>query len=355
MKKQKLLIFIQNGVGGAERMTVNISKLLPPEEWETTFCKVSFPNRLQSGRIDTFIPAYAKISNIFWSGQFSFLRQIYKAIKKTKPDVVFSSVVHINQRVLLLSRFFKGMKFIVRNDNYLSILSAPKRATLKLTYRNADKIIAQTEEMGKELIDLGLSEEKIVVLHNLIDEELISSKANAPSPFPNDGKIRYVAVGRIAPQKGYDILIKAFKDVSETLPEAELYIVGSKEWSGGAYTKGIENLIGTLGLTNKVHLVGYTDNPYRYVKNASAFVLSSRNEGLPNVLVEAQFLKTPAAAAQCIPIISRMIKDGENGYLAETENPGSLADAMIKAITINEVKEIYKPSSKEDFIKVFEK
>lgn len=350
---KKLLIFIQNGVGGAERMSVNIAKLLPQNEWEIIFCKVSFPGKIQNGRIDMFIPSHAKITNIFWGNQISFLRQLRKVISQQRPDVVFSSVMPINQRVLLLRKLFKNTRFIVRNDNYVSTLSGLKRKSLSLTYKNADKIIAQTEEMGDELVALGLNPDKVNVLHNLLDTELISKKAEEPSPFPKDGKIRYVAVGRLAHQKGYDILVDAFKIVSERLPESQLYIVGSTEYGKGVFANQIKNKIEGLGLTDKVHLLGYSDNPYRYIKNATAFVLSSRNEGLPNVLVEAQFLKTPVAAAKCIPIISRMVKDGENGYLAETENPKSLAEAMIKAVNIKEVKEIYKPSSKEDFLKVF--
>ena len=208
--------------------------------------------------------------------------------------------------------------------------------------------------MKDELCELGLNPERIVVLHNIIDEELIQAKANVPSPFPEDSKTRFVSVGRFAPQKGFDILVRAFKIVNDRIPDTELYIVGSYDGEGKEVFNELCKIISTLKLDGKVHFTGYTDNPYRYIKNSSAYVLSSRYEGLPNVLVEAQFLGIPSAAVKCIPMISRMIKDGENGFLADSGNPDSLANAMISACTMKEIKQIYKPSSRKDFINIFQ-
>ena len=351
--KKKIMFFIQNGVGGAERMTVNIAKLLSEDEHDIFFCKVSLPYIVQNGRIDDFIPKGIKLINIAWTGQIALIRQFYKVLKIYKPDVVYSTVMPHNQRLLLLKPFFKNTRFVVRNDNYLFTISRLKRLALKYTYKNADLIVAQTEEMKDELEAIGLPADKIRVLHNLIDEDLITAKAQEPSPFPVDNITRFVAVGRIARQKGYDILIDAFKIVREKLPESELYIIGNKEGSSRKLYSELQDKVNSLDLNSKIHFVGYTDNPYRYIKNASAYVLSSRFEGLPNVLIEAQFLKTPSAATKCIPIISRMIHDGENGFLAESENPESLAEAMIKAIGITDVKTVYQPSSREDFISIF--
>lgn len=351
---RKILVFIQNGIGGAERMTINIAKLLPSDEWDVMYCKVSFPCQIQSGRIEDFIPSGSKIINIYWSGQLSFLRQICKVLKRYSPDVVFSSVMPYNLRILFLSLLFRKIRFIVRNDNYLFTVNKLKRLSIKLTYSRAYKIIAQTEEMKSELEHLGLDSERVIVLHNLLDEKLISEKASAPSPFADDSKLRFVSVGRIAPQKGFDILVYAFREVLDKYPDAELYIVGDYDSSSSTYEyQKLKRLINKLELGEKVFFTGFTNNPYRYIKNASAYVLSSRYEGLPNVLVEAQFLGVPSAATKCIPMISRMITNGKNGFLADSENPSSLATAMLSAVEIKEVKKIYKPSSADDFRNIF--
>lgn len=349
-----ILFFIQNGVGGAERMTVNLTNLLNSQLFKITFCKVVTPCLIQNGRIDDFIPKGCEIINVSWNNQISLLYQFYKVIKVTSPDIIFSSVMPYNQRLLLFKPLFKKIKFIVRNDNYLFTLSNMKRLTMKCTYKFADTIIAQTEEMKSELVDLGLIPSKIVVLHNIINESSILAKSKNPSPFlDGDNTIKFVCVGRVAPQKGFDIAIRAFSLVRKICLDSKLYIVGDNTGVHQKEYEKLKEIIIKLGLDNHIVFTGYTDNPYIYIKNANAFVLSSRYEGLPNVLIEAQFLGTPSAAVKCIPMIERMIKDGENGYLAETENPQSLADAMINALNIDNVQEIYKPSAKKDFIDIF--
>ena len=107
------------------------------------------------------------------------------------------------------------------------------------------------------------------------------------------------------------------------------------------------------GIERKVHCLGYQNNPYPYIKYADCFVLSSRWEGLPNVLIEALHLGTPAAAFRCIPIIERIINDGATGFTAEKENVDSLAQAMSKSVDLGRIQSSYKSSKIEDFTKLF--
>ncbi|MBD5631748.1 MAG: glycosyltransferase [Clostridia bacterium] len=351
--KKRILFFLHNGVGGAERMTINIAKLLPSDEYEVIICKVNVPYIIQNGRIDDFIPRGFKLTNIFWYTQLGFLRQIYTTLKRYKPNIVFSSFMAYNQRLLLFKPLFKDIRFIIRNDNYLFTINKIKGMLMRFSYRNADSIIAQTLEMKRELNDLGIDSDKIEVLQNFIDEEIITEKSSITSPYPNDSMIRFVAVGRLAYQKGFDVLIKAFKIINTKQPNSELYIIGSIDGESKAVYSNLIGLVETLNLEDKVIFTGYTDNPYKYIKNASVFVLSSRYEGLPNVLIESQFLNVPAAATTCIPIISRIITNGVNGFLADNENPESLAQAMLSASKLQNIKPTYQSAKKEDFINLF--
>lgn len=81
--------------------------------------------------------------------------------------------------------------------------------------------------------------------------------------------------------------------------------------------------------------------------------MPSRQEGLPNALIEAMYLRRPVVAALCIPIIGRIVKDGYNGYIAESENIISLASCMLKAPGLKHFKMTYQPAPKDSFIKVF--
>ena len=177
--------------------------------------------------------------------------------------------------------------------------------------------------------------------------------ADAVSPYPEDGKKHIVAVGRFAYQKGYDYLVTAFAQLFKRNQNVELYIVGANTKNWKPEYDRIITIIQHLDIENAVHCVGYQDNPYRYVKYADIFVLSSRWEGLPNVLAEALYLKTPAAAFKCIPIVERMVRNGVDGFLAEKEDVNGLTNAMENALTLGRTSPVYVGASEDDFVKLF--
>ena len=106
-------------------------------------------------------------------------------------------------------------------------------------------------------------------------------------------------------------------------------------------------------LENDIKCVGFQNNPYPYMNGANCFVLSSRNEGLPNVLLEAQYLGIPSAATSCIPMIKRIVVDDVNGYLAAVDDADSLATAMLNAARLKSIKSTYQPASINDVLNVF--
>lgn len=350
---KKVLFFLQSGVGGAERITATIGKSLDCSKFYVIFYLLDRP--IGTSSIKDFIPSGYDIRMLPDVKGLGLIKELHRTLKTERPDIVFSSMMYINTKLLALSPFCKRTKFIVRNNNYLYTLGLAQKIVLKATYWMADKIIAQTEEMKDELVkQMGLRSGKVVVLHNPVDTRTIDEKIKAPSPYPSTSGIRYVASGRFFHVKGFDVLVKAFRLVVQEQPDAELYIVGNKTGNCAEYYQTIELLINELGLQDKVHCVGFQENPYVYVRYADCFVLSSRNEGLPNVLIEALYLGTPAASTTCIPIISRIIDEGVTGYLAETENPGSLAKAMLKASKLGRVQSTYKSATTDDFAKLFE-
>ena len=349
---KSVLIFIQNGLGGAERIQIEIGKMLISDGWCVRYCRIAPKGSLD--KIEKFYPLEAEKSEIGYTSQLNLIKCIYNQIKSFRPNVVFASAMHLNQRILLLSPLFPKIKFVVRNDNYLYTLPKWKRITLALTYRSADMIISQTEEMEEELKKIGIKSKKITTLHNPVDIEEIERKSLMFLPFLDDEKIRFVSIGRFAYQKGFDILVEAYNIVSKKLPNSELYIVGNIDYGNRVVFSQLTNLVEKYHLSNKVFFPGFKDNPYPYIARSNVFVLSSRFEGLPNAMIEALTLGIPCVATSCIPIISRIIDEGKNGYIVEIDDVEGLAAAMINATKIARVENSYIPASKEDFISLFD-
>lgn len=352
---KKILVFAQSDVGGAERMSVTITKSLDRDKFKVEYYLVGdFED--ERAPLKQFIPDDLSVHCIGSCSSILLILKFFFILAKEKPDVVFASVLNINNKLLVLRKLFRHVKFVIRCDNYLYTYNDKQRRIILKTYPNADIIIAQTEEMKQELIDeMHISEDKVVVLQNPVDTETINKKIQTGKiPYSDDGKVRYVASGRFAYQKGFDLLVEAFAIVKKQQPEAELYIVGRNDGGFEDYYNEVKQLIEKHGLQDSVKCVGFQNNPYVYIKYADCFVLSSRWEGLPNVMIESLYLGTPVAAFKCIPVIEHIVTDGADGYLAEKENVESLAKAMMKASELGRVISVYKSASMDDFHHVLE-
>lgn len=349
---EKVLIFIQDAVGGAERMSVLIGKALAKEGKEVVYSLVE--NRLSSSILD-FIPQDARIIRIPMGNAIRIMLAMLAVIRREKPQFVFASVLNINNKILPFRFLFPKTKIIIRCDNYLYTYTDRQRKIVAALYPMADMIIGQTEEMRDELIALNkFKENQVITLHNPIDIDTIYAKLkDAENPYPSNGLKHFVASGRFAYQKGFDFLVEAFSKVSQERTDCDLYIIGDFEYGNRKVYNMITEKAKKNNIEGKVHCVGYQKNPYPYIKYADCFVLSSRWEGLPNVLIEALHLGTPVAAFRCIPIIERIIDNGGNGFTAEKENVTSLAQAMSKSVDLGRIHSSYKSSQIEDFTKLF--
>lgn len=354
--KRKVLFFINLEVGGGERMSVNISKMLPHDEFCLKYVIIKDKKYEKSSTsIIDFIPQESDITILDTKNQLDKVWKFFRIIKKQKPDIVFASHYNIIDKILIMKPFLRGVKFIIRAENQYSTFSTIKKLIIRLTYSKADVLIAQTDEMKANFVDNGvLPSSQVVTLENPVDKEYIEEKlANVNNPFPNDGNKHILAVGRFGYQKGYDFLVKAFAKVVKPQKNVDLYIVGSNLGKWQSEYERVMAIAKDLCIDDMIHCVGFNDNPYQYIKYADCFVLSSRWEGLPNVLVESLYLQTPVAAFKCIPIIERMVRDGVDGCLAEPENVDSLAIAIKGALKMNRTNPEYKGASKEDFVNLF--
>lgn len=351
MTKKKVLFFLPNSVGGAERVTITIAKMLDLQQYDVKFIIVG----RKIGDIANFIPAnYSRqLLHVYNIWDFTICKLIH-LLKVEKPYAVFCSLRYLNARVLLATFLVKGIRTIVRNDNTLRTLSIANRFFVKLSYKKADVVIAQQEEMKCEILrELKLSDDKVFVISNPIDTNWIDKKVRgAESPYQGVLGVKYVCVGRIGRHKGQDILIKAFNLVHNDMKDSHLYLVGQYD-KEDLYYKDLCALLAEYNINDHVHFVGYTDNPYIWMKFADCFVLSSRYEGLPNALIEAMYLGKPVVATKCIPVIQRIVSDTEDGILVPSEDYISMAKAMKSALHMKVKKMAYKPSGIDDFCKLF--
>lgn len=135
-----------------------------------------------------------------------------------------------------------------------------------------------------------------------------------------------IAVGRLSPEKDYKTLLSAYKKVKEQI-ECRLIILGE-----GAERTNLLNLANSLDITEYIDLPGFVSNPYAWIARSNLFVLSSRYEGLPTVLIEALACGTPVVSTNCISGPAEILENGKFGDLVPVGDVEALAKAIIHNI-----------------------
>ena len=334
MSKRKVLFFLSPGVGGAQRVSVLFSKLLDTSQYEVIYAIVG---EAKSSIMD-FLPQGAIIKQIKIRNIYDFTTfKIISLLKREKPYAVFCSQLYLNNRVILAAKLLGGIRVVIRSNAMVDNLKKMKATfwLAKKTYGVADRIIAQSNSMKEEIIStFQIPSEKIKVIYNPVDKGLIAEKLKMTFPPKALDETWFVCVGRVAPVKDYETILRSFNKVKSQLPKSHLYIVGEYSETSDYYVK-LMKLIEVDNLTNYVHFIGYTNNPFVWMKCADVFVLSSIKEGLPNALIEAVYLGTPVVSTDCAEVVRKTVVDGVNGFIFKQGAVDELAEKMVNAISIN--------------------
>ena len=283
---------------------------------------------------------------------------LVKYLRKHRDDGVFTSLENSSIASLIATQF-TGNPITLRLPNMPSNqlhrgikrvkFGIMKWVTRKL-YKKARCIIAQTDEMRDQAQSYyGLPADKVVTIYNPLDEAFVRSQAMESGDSHETSHPRFVSVGTITYRKGVDVLLEAFAQVRKQYQEATLTIIGSKE---GSYARNlVEKYDGREGVT----FCGFRDNPYPFMSHCDVFVLPSRMEGFPNVLLEAMCLNKPVVATTCLPVINQLVTDGVNGYVCPVDDSSSMAKSMAKALDLKDIHNTYTLFDKHQMLKVFTK
>ena len=327
MKKIKILFIMIDLIGGgAERVILTIIKHLDRQK----FIPILVLFRAE-GPFLKDVPSDVQILDCKIARPRYGLFAVYNVIRNTKPDIVFSCGNYTISFLIIIAKIFlkRKTKFVTREKNTVSEqmscshYSKLKRKLYEMLCPYFDKIICQCNYMKDDLVlHFRIPPQKMIVINNPIDIELINTLAVRKNhDFYIKNKINLLAVGRLEYQKGYDYMLQALGLLDN---KYHLSILGV-----GSLEKELTDLVERLGISHRVHFIGFKDNPYSYMASADLFVLSSRFEGFPNVVLEANACGLPVVAFR-IPSISEIIDDGVNGLSVEFGNVKELAEGIEK-------------------------
>lgn len=268
------------------------------------------------------------------------LPALVKYLRGNQPEAMLSVFGHINI-IALWAWQLAGTrtKLFVNEQNTVSLEAGNASSwrmrlmprLMKRFYPWADGIVVVSRGVSEDLSQLiDIPRERINVIYNpsVVGADVQEkSKALLDHPwFKPDQPPVLIAVGRLQPQKDYPMLIEAFARVRQIQP-VRLIILGE-----GKERPMLERLITERGLEQDVSLPGFVKNPYAYMSRSSLFVLSSRWEGLPTVLIEALCCGTPVVATDCPSGPKEILREGQFGKLVPVGDANNFAQAILTTL-----------------------
>lgn len=317
--------------GGAERVLITLMNGVNRGRYDPALLSVAAGGPLR-GLIDPSVPLHTLDKNPT-PLILPFLPSLYRTIKAIRPDIVISTMTHMNFAALMLKPFFPDTAFVAREAITPSFLLRKYRKThwmirklYRKLYPQADVILSPSQKIFDELdSDLGMDRRNFILLKNPVD--IAGSRESVALPEiaeEQKNTVRFVACGRLVRQKGFDRLIEALAQFDPAYPW-RVDILGE-----GGQRPVLAALIRSKGLEDKVFLPGLVMPPYAAMARADCLVMPSRFEGLPNAALEALACGTPVIATRESGGIDEIAEDSPPGSVRIVNNMAEFITAMAK-------------------------
>lgn len=338
---QRIAIFITNLTGGgAERIAANLAEGLAAQGYRIDIVMARAARK-------SYLPSsHPNIRQIDLGSKRirGVLFKWVRYLRAENPDIVMSHLTEINI-VGVIGRLISGRRprHIVCEHSVISKSITRYRLMYKLAlallYRLADKVVAVSQYSRRDIIRFtGLPEHRVQCIYNPADFRKIAAECARPASHAwlreKDPEIPVIlAAGRMVPVKNYALLLRAFALVNESR-NARLVLLGD-----GPQRDALEMQARSLGISDKVAMPGFVDDPYACMRSADCFALSSYYEGLPTVLIEALACGCPIVATDCPGGVREIIRKPEYGTLVPVDDAHGMAQAILKCLEQKEQKQ----------------
>lgn len=299
--------------GGAERVITFVAKNLDANKFDVSLIVIGYEKdkKYDVSEISVIYLNKPRVLSGAWG--------IIKLLAKHKPNVVVSSISHLNIMMGLISKLYPKIKFVGRHATITNVaknFKKPKKRSLlnsliktdQIGIKSLDYIICQSEDMKNDFQKIyDFDTDKIRIIHNPITKVDVLKSNN----FSNDGIKRFINIGRMTKVKGQSRLLDILSKL--TIP-FEFTLIGD-----GRDKEELLSKITQLNLSEKVTHINHTDDVFSHLVKHDMFLQGSYSEGFPNALLESCMVGVPVIAFNAPGGTKEIVTNGINGYLVENE------------------------------------
>ncbi len=353
-KKKKLVIFVPSiEDGGVEKNLFLITNYLSSKNINVNLITANQDKKKHFLQQVNFISpqsSFLNKKNRFYKTLFCFYL-LFNFFLKNKNLLILSFQANI---YAIFFAFFFRINIITRSNTAPGGWSSNiiKRFIFKIFFKYPKKIIVNSLDFKKQLDkEFGINS---TCIYNPFNKKIIKNKIHSKIKFSFFKKNfnNMINIGRMTDQKDQILLLKALNKLKHQI-KFKLIILGK-----GNNKKKLENYIFKNKLKENIKIIGYKKNPYPYINKADIFILSSKFEGLPNVLLEAQYLKKTIISSNCPTGPREILLGGKAGFLFKVGNINELKKKILfvtnkgnKKNIKNKIKRGYNSMYRFDFNK----
>jgi glycosyltransferase involved in cell wall biosynthesis len=320
--------------GGAERVMVTVASALAKRGHDVDLVLVN-----KKGDYGHLVHDDIRIIDLAARRILGAVPGLIRYLRDERPDAMLSTLFFTNVIATWACRWVQpAPRLILREANTISAKSAeasnPKFRLMpylaRWFYPWADAVVTVSNAAGEDLVQITeISPEKVQTIYNPVVTDDLKEKAAEPVEHPwfqPEAPPVILGAGRLERQKDFETLIRAFRHVRTDRP-ARLIILGR-----GSLKEQLQGLAQSLGVGDDVLLPGFVNNPFTYMARSSVFVLSSRFEGLPGVLIQAMATGCPVVSTDCPSGPREILIDGEVGPLVPVGDVEGLARGILETL-----------------------
>lgn len=346
-EKQKKVIFLIPSFtsGGSERVFSILANHLSPEKFDLTVAVLDMNNRLyevDESRVRLVDLNAARVRQAF--------SKIIELINTEKPDLVVSTLSHLNQFIAAVKPFLpRQTTLIARESTILSVFHRQESMPIfrdwlvRRLYPSFDGLICQSQRMANDFkTTYKLDAAKLTTINNPVDTEGVFNLASIATVPAKKAAFRFVSVGRLSVEKGLDKALRILSMLENR--DFEYHIIGE-----GSERNRLEKLVETLGIAPNVTFQGVQKNPFGWIRSADLLLLTSEFEGFPNVLLEAGALGTPVVSFACGGVVAEIIIDNVNGFVVPDGDEAAFKTAILRAAATEFDRSLIRHLTKEKF------